>query len=209
MTPEVRQFDRPPLTIGEGGQRFFHFSCERDLEHFVLDVGGSCLRSHSGFVFLPCTARGLRADEIDATAVGMRQQERPERTSSCVELARIVPQAKEHLLGDLLRQRFITEDAAGKSVHRSRVARVDLRQGLFGTLFQANDEGGVFHCGEVRSAQRIPHGLSTAATRPVGVPYQISSKSRCCAVEVPRVARTTGISEKEFHQCALLDASPS
>jgi hypothetical protein len=59
------------------------------------------------------------------------------------ELRRTVPQPEEHLLDDLLGERTIADDAAGKPERRGSMTPVHLRQRVVTKAPDRHDESGV------------------------------------------------------------------
>ena len=91
--------------------------------HVVAGLGGA-----HGVPGLAQAPRARGADGVDGPAVRLGQQERAQRPPGGVEAVGLVPQAQEHLLGDVLRLGRVVEDPPGQPVDGSAVAPVDLGQ---------------------------------------------------------------------------------
>src|SRR5580704_5219238 len=113
-----------------------------EVPNLMLDVIAALGRL-AGLSFLPTPPRRVRAQEVDRPTVGLGQQERPERSSVGVELLRLVPQAQEDLLEDLLRQGAVVDHPAGQSEDGAAMAAVRLGQGVFTPTADGDNQGAI------------------------------------------------------------------
>jgi len=104
----------------------------------VVGFGG-----RPGVALFPLAARHLGAEDVDGAAVGLGQEERPERPAVGVELLGPVPEAEEYLLDDFLGQVPVDQQPAGEGEDGARVAPVGLGQGLLAVAADGHHQHGV------------------------------------------------------------------
>jgi hypothetical protein len=142
VAAEVGELDGGPLPGGEDRHGLADLVGDGHVDDGVLDVvvgfGGP-----AGVTLLPLAARDLGAEDVDGPAVGLGQQERPERAPLGVKLLGAVPQAEEDLLDDLFSQRPVDEEPPGEGEDRPGVAAVGLGQGLLAVATDGHHEDGV------------------------------------------------------------------
>ena len=81
--------------------------------------------------------------------MALGQQVRAQRAALGVELLRLVPEAQEHLLHDLLGEGGVDQQAPGQGEDGAGVAAVRLGQRVLAVAADGDDEGGVAALGEV------------------------------------------------------------
>ena len=92
--------------------------------------------------------------------MALRQKKRPQRPARRIELVRVVPQAQEDLLDDVLGLGGIAGHPSGKPAHCAGVAPVQLRQRLLAVAADGHHQLSISEVGEV--AVSIHRQLSVA-----------------------------------------------
>ncbi len=137
-----------PTEVGEFDRRTFalvqrlHGITDVPGERHVPDLAGDVVARIGGLrrlAFLPTAPRRLGPDQVDRTSVGVGEQEAAQRAAFGVEAIRLVPQADEHLLHDLLGAGMIGQQPAGQPEDRTGVATVGLGERV---LLEATDRNG-------------------------------------------------------------------
>ena len=120
MAFEIGELQDPAFALAQRNQCFTHGFGLGDGKECRIDFGlrRGGLFGHAAFTLL---ASLPGPNDVDGPAVRLGQQERPQTSSGLVETAGLLPKTDEHVLHDILGERFVIKDASRKPGDRRSV----------------------------------------------------------------------------------------
>ena len=171
---EVRELDGFPFTVRQRRDRFAYLLGDGEIPRFEVDV---VVRDHRGAcgALLPLPPAGVGTQPVDTTRVRVHEHERAQGAAAAVEAVGMLPEAQEHLLHHLLRDRSVPQHALREAEDRARVAPVGLGEGVGLVPGDGDDEADVFG---VRVRRHFGHTGSSPPTA-VRDDGSLASEPRC------------------------------
>ena len=133
-----------------------HVLGERQVPHRTVEVVAA-LGGLAGVALLALATGHVGPQDIDGTAVGLRQQVTAQGAPFGVEALGMVPEPEEDLLHHLFGLGLIRQDPLRQAEHGAGVSPVDLAERLLLEARQREHEARVGGCGEV-----VSHDVCTA-----------------------------------------------
>ncbi len=118
-------------------------------------------RSRASLTLFPAPASTLGAQQVHRASVGLGEKVGTQRSSARIESIRMVPEAQEHLLGDLFGERLVGEQPPSQAVDGAGVASIRLGEGVLSVARDPDDERGIADVAQ-RLGVHEGHTLPTA-----------------------------------------------